>query len=262
MFAVALNICLKSYCFFPVPQQENGFDCGLFVCRYLFGLVYLHKEEQNISLSTIEDSHLFKFAQDDISRMRNEFAILLTRLTIYSSKLDEELKEYKRDKEERRRIDAESFTPTINLCDGVDDDDPAGIKLSSENKEISKSLETCEKEERRRIDAESCTPTIKLCDGADDDDPAGIKLSSEKKEISKSLETCEKEEAQLIDAESCTPTVDRATNTDLLAITEKDLQNLKVPALKKLCEEAGITKKSSSYIKKKDLIQAIMDHNK
>ena len=215
MFAVALNICLKSYCFFPVPQQENGFDCGLFVCRYLFGLVYLHKEEQNISLSTIEDSHLFKFAQDDISRMRNEFAILLTRLTIYSSQLDEELKEYKRNKEECRRIDAESFTSNI-----------------------------------------------KLCDCADDDDPAGIKLSSEKKEISKSLETCEKEEAQLIDAESCTPTVDRATNTDLLAITEKDLQNLKVPALKKLCEEAGITKKSSSYIKKKDLIQAIMDHNK
>ena len=166
-------------------------------------------------MSTIEDSHLFKFAQDDISRMRNEFAILLTRLTIYSSQLDEELKEYKRNKEERRRIDAESFTSNI-----------------------------------------------KLCDCADDDDPAGIKLSSEKKEISKSLETCEKEEAQLIDAESCTPTVDRATNTDLLAITEKDLQNLKVPALKKLCEEAGITKKSSSYIKKKYLIQAIMDHNK
>ena len=213
-------------------------------------------------MSTIEDSHLFKFAQDDISRMRNEFAILLTRLTIYSSQLDEELKEYKRNKEERRRIDAESFTPIIKLCDGADDDDPAGIKLSSEKKEISKSLETCEKEERRRIDAESFTPTINLCDGVDDDDPAGIKLSSEKKEISKSLETCEKEEAQLIDAESCTPTVDRATNTDLLAITEKDLQNLKVPALKKLCEEAGITKKSSSYIKKKDLIQAIMDHNK
>ena len=57
-------------------------------------------------------------------------------------------------------------------------------------------------------------------------------------------------------------TVDKPTKASSLAIIEKDLQALKVPALKKLCDELGIMKKSSSYIKKKDLIQAIMDHYK
>ena len=86
-----------------MPQQENGFDCGLFVCRYIFGLVQLHKnKQQNINLSTIEDSHLFKFTQKDISRMRKEFAILLSRVAIYSSQLDQELRVYAQLKAENK----------------------------------------------------------------------------------------------------------------------------------------------------------------
>ena len=79
---------------FAVPQQENNFDCGLFICRYLFGLVYLHKNGYQINnVSMIEDNDLFNFTQKDISRMRKEFEILLTRLTIYNSRLQQELLE-------------------------------------------------------------------------------------------------------------------------------------------------------------------------
>ena len=41
----------------------------------------------------IEDNDLFNFTQKDISRMRKEFEILLTRLTIYNSRLQQELLE-------------------------------------------------------------------------------------------------------------------------------------------------------------------------
>ena len=206
-----------------------------------------------MNLSTIEDSHLFKFTQDDISRMRKEFTILLTRLTIYSSRVDKEEKELKRDRErdtreEAQLRDAESCTPNTKLCqtyphDGADDADPAGIELSSDKKEISKSLETCET--RIKIEATRNKPSKSKT--VDDHQPIKIESSP----TSKSKEVKDQYTA-----------VDKATNTGLLAITEKDFQALKVPALKKLCKEAGITKKSSSYIKKQDLIQAIMDHNK
>ena len=230
---------------FAVPQQENGFDCGLFVCRYLYGLVYLHKEQQKINLSTIEDSHLFKFTQDDISRMRKEFAILLNRLTIYSSEIDEYELERKRDRLQRKRDREvarlrdveESCAPNTSQISHIidaDDNDPVDV----ESGEISKSL------------LDEATSNARTKSKMIDDPAAAV----DQQMHPESSPTKPKE------VKGQATTVDEPTNAGSLAVIEKDLKALKVPALKKLCNELGIMKKSSSYIKKKDLIQAIMDH--
>ena len=84
---------------FPVPTQDNSFDCGVFVCRYAYAIYQLRErnftyadagmycdmdDERNQSglyhLITLGAS--FDFNMDDIVRFREEFKTLLRRLSV------------------------------------------------------------------------------------------------------------------------------------------------------------------------------------
>ena len=103
--------------FFPfkVPYQQNGWDCGVFVCRYAFSVLslrrkpfqfdgskqYVDKEAQksmkNMLNTEISESTAFTFGMDDIERLRREFATLIDKLSdLYKVKEKARLDEKKR----------------------------------------------------------------------------------------------------------------------------------------------------------------------
>lgn len=71
-----------------VPIQNNGYDCGIFVCRYAFNIVNLVHQTLNMrdicsnGLSDyITNNDLFQFDQNDISKFRGELYDIVTELT-------------------------------------------------------------------------------------------------------------------------------------------------------------------------------------
>eukprot|EP00934_Nitzschia_sp_Nitz4_P002048 Nitzschia sp. Nitz4//scaffold80_size88189//71589//78338//NITZ4_005093-RA/size88189-processed-gene-0.64-mRNA-1//1//CDS//3329558648//2048//frame0 len=87
-----------------VPYQDNTWDCGVFVCRYAYALyelrnrnftfedagMYCDRSSRSTSRSAfydlISDSAEFQFGMDDIARFRDEFKMLIERLSeVYMS---------------------------------------------------------------------------------------------------------------------------------------------------------------------------------
>jgi hypothetical protein len=68
-----------------VPRQYNGCDCGVFACRYTYGIYQLACSKQiTYEISDgkfITDSNEFKFNGNDIDRIRMEMKTLIQRLT-------------------------------------------------------------------------------------------------------------------------------------------------------------------------------------
>ncbi len=66
---------------FSVPKQLNGFDCGVYVCRYAYGLyqnrfgpitfVDLHLEKPPLK-TAITESNFFKFDDLEVNFLRLE----------------------------------------------------------------------------------------------------------------------------------------------------------------------------------------------
>lgn len=73
--------------FASVPYQDNGCDCGVFVCRYAYNLFIMRN--MDFTLDDISDSFnssitrgvAFQFDQSDIPRIRREFASLIDNLS-------------------------------------------------------------------------------------------------------------------------------------------------------------------------------------
>ena len=88
-------------CFpFSVPYQDNGWDCGVFVCRYAHALYSMRDRDITFGdarkcpgrepfQQAITDSEVFRFDRDDIVRIRTELGTLIGRLsTIYKTRGD------------------------------------------------------------------------------------------------------------------------------------------------------------------------------
>jgi len=68
-----------------VPQQNNGCDCGVFVCRYAYNMVVLMRN-QHFTWSDIDaqitNSPEFQFGMRDIPRIRREIGELIDNLSL------------------------------------------------------------------------------------------------------------------------------------------------------------------------------------
>ena len=76
--------------FLTVPAQENGFDCGLFVCRYASAMYYLQDieitfadviKEQPPLMNKLSLSPYFRFYQSTVTKFREELLLLLKELS-------------------------------------------------------------------------------------------------------------------------------------------------------------------------------------
>ena len=79
-------LCL---CFSKVPYQENGCDCGVFVCRYAYNLYTIRHQKFTLLgmretpqfLSRITRGAAFQFDMSDIARIREEIGVLIDHLS-------------------------------------------------------------------------------------------------------------------------------------------------------------------------------------
>ncbi|GFH53921.1 hypothetical protein CTEN210_10397 [Chaetoceros tenuissimus] len=84
-----------------VLRQDNGWDCGVFVCRYVFAMLHLFDTRiecklqdwrnatfrKDIIKKYITETDAFNFGMDDITRLRDEMAILIQDLhRVYKQK--------------------------------------------------------------------------------------------------------------------------------------------------------------------------------
>lgn len=71
----------------PVPYQDNSWDCGVFVCRYGYGVFRLrehsvtYRDRIDKFRSLITNNEEFCFDRNDIVRIRRELATLLDTLS-------------------------------------------------------------------------------------------------------------------------------------------------------------------------------------
>ena len=81
-----------------VPQQDNGYDCGAFVCLFQYGMYALRDvafsfddfdvaldgskfRQENVGKALITDSEAFNFDAKDIARFRVEYQLLIKKLS-------------------------------------------------------------------------------------------------------------------------------------------------------------------------------------
>ena len=71
-------------CIYSVPTQNNGTDCGVFVCRYAYNMVLMQdcKFTPGSIVDVISHSPAFKFGMKDISRIRKELSDLISNISL------------------------------------------------------------------------------------------------------------------------------------------------------------------------------------
>ena len=89
LFTIWSNLLSHLICqmYSPVPHQENGCDCGVFVCRYAYNLYIMRhhrftwKGYEDSFTSLITNSPAFQFDMFEIARIRKEMTTLVDNLS-------------------------------------------------------------------------------------------------------------------------------------------------------------------------------------
>lgn len=101
---------------FAVPYQNNGTDCGVFVCRYAYAIYELARRTPIThafyrSRNQLTESDEFHFNMSDIARIREEMKTLIRRLTgVYAPWKVAELQREKDEKAERKAAPSHEAT--------------------------------------------------------------------------------------------------------------------------------------------------------
>jgi hypothetical protein len=62
------NIVLPLICFTSVPQEKNGYDCGLYFCRYALGVIKIRDQIFTTEDNTFSNNEYFCFDQKLINK--------------------------------------------------------------------------------------------------------------------------------------------------------------------------------------------------
>ena len=79
--------CYPCLLFISVPQQTNGFDCGVFALRFAYNILLLRNVKFTLNdindnfKSLITDGPIFQFGEADIARIRKEYRMLIRELS-------------------------------------------------------------------------------------------------------------------------------------------------------------------------------------
>jgi hypothetical protein len=130
-----------------VPYQDNGCDCGVFVCRYAYNLYMMrhlqytwddYNESPQFS-TLITNGPAFQFCMSDIDRIRREISTLISKLSeLYLpmlQKQEEAAKEAKRrakQKESSNNVNGDADMST-NKDEGHVDEDSARASVEKED---------------------------------------------------------------------------------------------------------------------------------
>ncbi len=143
-----------------VPHQDNGCDCGVFVCRYAYSLFQMRNDclfsqfdMSDDCKDLFGDSGLFEFGMNDIARIREEMKALIGNLSkVYGQmkKLEKAKKKGKSTSDEAdgnsssEAAEAEETTDGGNKSEGLDESfDSSGdnptvvVKREDESQETS-----------------------------------------------------------------------------------------------------------------------------
>lgn len=121
-----------------IPYQNNGWDCGVFVCRYAFGVMALrnvnfhikkskdakHRKQETKRLlkEIITEGNEFAFDMSDIERLRREFATLIDKLSdMYKRKKQEERRQAKSSLKEEQNTTEEQENAAKEPAKGADE---------------------------------------------------------------------------------------------------------------------------------------------
>jgi Ulp1 protease family, C-terminal catalytic domain len=138
-------MCLTS---FAVPYQNNGSDCGVFVCRYAYSMYELTRRAPITFAFTpghLTASDEFSFNTGDIARIREEVKTLIRRLTkVYAPWKETELQREKEENAERKVAPRHEATKPKGNSDPDSPDDQGGELEKHSSKELCSDLATTE----------------------------------------------------------------------------------------------------------------------
>mmetsp|Transcript_10341 Transcript_10341/g.17114 ORF Transcript_10341/g.17114 Transcript_10341/m.17114 type:complete len:334 (-) Transcript_10341:57-1058(-) len=136
-----------------IPYQDNGCDCGVFVCRYAFNLFQMRNESVFSQFDMVdnctdlfEDSGLFEFGMKDIARIRVEMKHLIANLSkvyLQKKKLEKAKQKSKSKSNEAdgntssEAAEAEEPTDGGNKPEGIDESFDSIVKREDESQETS-----------------------------------------------------------------------------------------------------------------------------
>jgi hypothetical protein len=171
-----------------IPYQENGCDCGVFVCRYAYNLFQMrskcfsHFDMADNCYDLFEECGLFNFDMQDIARIREEMESLIRNLS----------KVYLRIKK------LEKAKKKINL---QNDESTSSEKAGNSSTEVASAEETTEDGDNKSeganesFDSNEDKPDINREDESDETPGEGNSfLSKEKENVENSSDTSRKED--------------------------------------------------------------------
>ena len=130
-----------------VPYQDNSWDCGVFVCRYAYGLYLMRNKRITYRTAGVEDkppylcdliskSPEFDFDMEDIARVREELKKLIQNLSSgyleVKAKEDAERDEKRKAKKRKLMADAAAEAASADIKDGEETKDDEEEKKSEE----------------------------------------------------------------------------------------------------------------------------------
>lgn len=123
-----------------VPYQTNGWDCGVFVCRYAYGFKCIQSQQfsyQEIGFQDAPKKHeswlndlisskdAFRFGDSEISSLRKDMKVLIERLhKVYGP--------WSKEQKRKRKSDKECSKKTTDTTGRFEDLTPSAVDIENE----------------------------------------------------------------------------------------------------------------------------------